>query len=584
MRTSLAAVSLAALMSPIAALMSPIAAAAIGPDHDTVIRNGLIYDGSGTAPYKGEVAIDGDRIAFVGRHARGHGRAEVDAHGKAVTPGFINMLGHSEESLLVDGRALSDLVQGVTLEVFGEFSMGPLTPQMRALLTERQADIRYDMDWSTLGEYLNKLERSGISPNVASFVGAGTVRKDILGESDVQPNDEQLRAMVLLVHQAMEEGALGLTDMLGYVPEGFAKTPELVALARESARCGGMYTAHIRNEGDRLLEAIQETIDIARASGAPAEIYHFKQSGVDNWGKYDGAIKLINDARATGVRVTANMYVYSASNSGLDASMPPWVQDGGLEKWIERLKHPEVRARVAAEMRISHPADWENVYAAAGGANGVVFLSFKNPELKPLTGKTLAEIAKMRGVSPEDAAIDMLIEDQSRSNVAYFEMNEDNIRKEVAVPWISFGSDDGGIAPEGVFLESSAHPRAYGNFARVLAKYVRQERVLSFEEAVRKLTSLPADNLSIRGRGRLKAGYFADVVVLDPAAIQDHSTFENPHQLATGVQDVWVNGVRALKDGAATRAPSGRIVRGRAWTGAPGGGCRASSGDWTWSK
>jgi N-acyl-D-amino-acid deacylase len=577
MRTSLAAVSLATLISP-------IAAGAMGTDHDTIIRNGLIYDGSGTAPYTGDIAIDGDRIAFVGGHARGHGRAEVDAHGKAVTPGFINMLGHSEESLLVDGRALSDLVQGVTLEVFGEFSMGPLTPQMRELLTERQADIRYDMDWSTLGEYLDKLQRRGIAPNVASFVGAGTVRKDVLGEGDVQPTAGQLRAMVLLVHQAMEEGALGVTDMLGYVPEGFAKTPELIALARESARCGGMYTAHIRNEGDRLLEAIQETIDIALASDAPAEIYHFKQSGVDNWSRYDAAIALINDARANGIRVTANMYVYSASNSGLDASMPPWVQDGGLEKWIQRLKDPAVRARVAAEMRNSHPADWENVYASAGGASGVLFLSFKKPELKPLSGKTLAEIAKMRGASPEETAIDLVVEDQSRSNVAYFEMNENNIRQEVAVPWISFGSDDGGIAPEGVFLESSAHPRAYGNFARVLAKYVREEHVLTFEEAVRKLTSLPAENLSIQRRGRLKVGYFADVVILDPATIQDHSTFENPHQLATGVQDVWVNGVRALKDGAATRAPSGRIVHGRAWTGARGGGCRASSRDWTWSK
>jgi len=577
MRTFLAAVSLAALISP-------IAAGAMGPDHDTIIRNGLIYDGSGTTPYTGDIAIDGDRIAFVGRHASGHGRAEVDAHGKAVTPGFINMLGHSEESLLIDGRALSDLVQGVTLEVFGEFSMGPLTSQMRELLKDRQADIRYDMDWSTLGEYLNKLQRRGISPNVASFVGAGTVRKDVLGESDVQPTAEQLRAMELLVHQAMEEGALGVTDMLGYVPEEFAKTPELIALARESARCGGIYTAHIRNEGDRLLEAIQETIAIAQASGAPAEIYHFKQSGVDNWSRYDAAINLINEARANGIRVSANMYVYAASNSGLDAAMPAWVQDGGLEKWIERLRDPGVRARVAAEMRNPHPADWENVYASAGGASGVLFLSFRNPELKPLTGKTLAEIAKIRGVSPEDAAIDMVVEDQSRSNIAYFEMSEDNIRKEVAVPWISFGSDDGGIAPEGVFLESSAHPRAYGNFARVLAKYVRQEHVLTFEEAIRKLTSLPAENLSIQRRGRLKVGYFADVLILNPATIQDRSTFENPHQLATGVQDVWVNGVRALKDGTATRAPSGRIVHGRAWTGALGGGCRASSADWTWSK
>jgi N-acyl-D-amino-acid deacylase len=569
----------------IAASSAPIGAAgAIGPDHDTIIRNGLIYDGSGTAPYTGDIAIDGDRIAYVGKHARGRGRTEVDAHGKAITPGFINTLAHPEESLLVDGRALSDLAQGVTLEVMGEFSMGPLTPQMKELIVQRQGDIHYVIDWTTLGEYLDKIQRRGIAPNIASFVGAGTVRKNVLGEGDAQPTDEQLRAMELLVRQAMEEGALGVTDMLEYVPETFAKTPELILLAKESARCGGMYIAHIRNESDRLTEAIQETIDIAQASGAPAEIYHFKQSGVDNWSKYGAAVKLIDEARARGTRITANMYVYAASATGLDASMPPWVQNGGLEKWIERLKDPSVRARVAAEMRNPHPVDWENVYALAGGAQGVLFLGFKSQALKPLTGKTLAEVARARGVSPEEAAMDLVVEDGADVGVAYFDMNEDNIRKEVALPWMSFGSDEGGLAPEGVFLQSSAHPRAYGNFARVLAKYVREQHALTFEEAVRKLTALPADNLSIQKRGRLKVGYFADVVVLDPATIQDHSTFEKPHQLATGVQDVWVNGVRALKDGVATGAPSGRVVHGRAWTGTPEGGCRVSGRDWTWSK
>ena len=567
----------------IAALAPPVAAGATVPDHDTVIRNGLIYDGSGAVPYIGDVAIDGDRIAFVGKRARGHGHTEVDAHGKAITPGFINMLGHSEESLLVDGRALSDLVQGVTLEVFGEFSMGPLTPQMKDLTVQRQRDIHYVIDWTTLGEYLDKLQRRGIAPNIASFVGAGTVRANVLGEGDVQPSETQLSAMELLVHQAMEEGALGVTTMLEYVPAMYAKTPELMGLAKESARCGGMYIAHIRNESDRLIEAIQETIGIAQASDARAEIYHLKQSGVDNWSKYDAAIKLIDDARAKGTRITADMYVYPASATGLDASMPPWVQDGGLEKWIERLKNPEARARVAVEMRNPHPTDWENVYALAGGAKGVLFLGFKTQALKPLTGKTLAEVASMRGVSPEEAAMDLVVEDGSRVDVAYFDMNEDNIRREVALPWMSFGSDESGLAPEGAFLQSSVHPRAYGNFARVLAKYVREEHALTFEEAVRKLTALPADNLSIQKRGRLKAGYFADVVVLDPTTVQDHSTFEKPHQLATGVQDVWVNGVLALKDGIATGAPSGRVVHGRAWTGAVGGGCRASSGDWTWS-
>jgi N-acyl-D-amino-acid deacylase len=568
----------------VAAVISALAAGATESDHDTIIRNGLIYDGSGTAPYVGDVTIDGDRISYVGKRARGHGRTDVDAHGKAITPGFINMLAHPEESLLADGRALSDLAQGVTLEVMGELSMGPLTPQTKALFTERQTDIRYEIDWTTLGQYLDKLQRRGISPNVASFVGAGTVRRNVLGEDDVQPTGEQLRAMVLLIHQAMEEGALGVTTMLEYVPETYGKTPELIALAKESARCGGMYTAHIRNESNRLIEAIQETIDIARASGAPAEIYHFKQSGVDNWGAFGVATKLIDAARANGTRITADMYVYPASATGLDASMPPWVQEGGLEKWIQRLKDPAVRARVVSEMRNPYPSDWENVYALAGGAKGVLFLAFKSQALKPMTGKTLAEVASLRGVSPEEAAMDLVVEDGSDVGVAYFDMNEDNVRREVAVPWMSFGSDEGGLAPEGVFLQSSAHPRAYGNFARVLAKYVRQEHVLTFQEAVRKLTALPADNLSLQKRGRLKAGYFADVVVLDPATIQDHATFEKPHQLATGVNHVWVNGVLALKDGVATGAPSGRVVHGRAWTGAPGGGCRASSGDWTWSK
>ena len=560
------------------------AAAATGPIHDTIIRNGLIYDGSGAVPTIGDVAIDGDRISFVGKRASGHGRTEVDAHGKAITPGFINMLSHSEESLLVDGRALSDLVQGVTLEVLGESSMGPLTPQMKELLVQRQRDLHYAIDWTTLGQYLENLQRRGISPNVASFVGAGTVRTNVLGEGDVQPSGEQLRAMELLVHQAMEEGALGVTTMLEYVPEMYAQTPELIALASESARCGGIYIAHIRNESDRLIEAIQETIEIAQASGAPAEIYHFKQSGVDNWGKLGAATRLVNDARAHGTPITADMYLYRASATGLDASMPPWVQEGGLEKWIERLKDPSVRARVTVEMRNPHPADWENVYALAGGATGVVLLGFNSQALKPLTGKTLAEVASLRGVSPEDAAMDLIIEDRSDVTVAYFDMNENNVRKEVAIPWMSFGSDEGGLAPEGVFLQSSVHPRAYGNFARVLAKYVREEHALTFEEAVRKLTALPADNLSIQDRGRLKVGYFADVVVLDPATIQDHATFEQPQQLATGVQDVWVNGVLALKDGVATGAPSGRVVHGRAWTGAPGGGCRASSKDWTWHE
>jgi N-acyl-D-amino-acid deacylase len=550
--------------------------------HDTILRNGLIFDGSGELPYRGEIAIDGDHIASVGRRVHGRARTEIDVHGKAIAPGFINMLAHPEESLLADGRALSDLAQGVTLEVMGEDSMGPLTPKMKDLMKQRQSDIHYEVDWTTLGEYLDKLQHRGIAPNVASFVGAGTVRTNLLGEADVQPTPQQLTDMKALVRQAMEEGALGVTTALIYSPNDYAKTPELIALASESARCGGMYIAHIRSEGDHLLEAVNETIDIARASGAPAEIYHLKEAGKSNWDKLDSLIKTVEAARASGIRITADMYTYTAGATGLDAAMPPWVQDGGLEAWIARLRDPAIRARVITEMRNPNPT-WENLYVRAGAA-GTLLLAFKNPALRPLIGKTLADVAAARGVSPEDAAIDLVIENGARVEVAYFLMSEDNIRRQVALPWVSFGSDEAAPAPEGVFLKANHHPRAYGNFSRLLAKYVREEKAITLQEAIRKLTSLPATNLSLQRRGRLREGYFADIVVFDPATTQDHATYERPHQLSTGVEDVWVNGIRALKDEVATGAASGRFVHGRAWTGAPGGGCRAFSVDWRWER
>lgn len=560
----------------------PPAASAEVEHYDFLIGGGTVYDGSGGAPFAGDVAIKGDRLAYVGPHAPGSARERIDAHGKAVAPGFVNMLAHPEESLLVDGRALSDLRQGVTLEVLGEDSMGPLNPEMKRLATQRQADIRYTIDWTTLGEYLHRLEQRGIAPNVASYVGAGTVRNNVLGERDVQPTPAQLVQMRALVRQAMEEGALGVTTALIYSPNTFAKTPELMALASESARCGGIYSVHMRSEGDRLIEAAQETIDIAKASGAPAEIYHLKAAGKRNWNKLDALIHEVETARAAGIRITADMYVYTAGATGFDAAMPPWVQDGGLEAWIARLKDPAVRTRVLAEMRDPAPA-WENLYGAAGAA-GTLLLGFKNPALKPLTGKTLAEVARQRGVSPEETAIDLVVQDGSRVAVAYFLMSEENVRREVALPWVSFDSDADAPAPEGVFLKSSRHPRTYGNFARVLAKYVREDRVLTLQEAIRKLAALPAATLSLTDRGMLKAGDFADIVVFDPHTIQDHSTYERPQQLATGVDDVWVNGVRALRNGEATGAPSGRAVRGRAWTGAPAGGCRASAQEWHWSR
>src|SRR5579863_7789268 len=565
---------------PAAVLGEPAATAA---PHDIVLRNGIIYDGSGKSPYPGEVAIDADRITYVGPPRKLSARTEIDVKGQAIAPGFINMLAHPEESLFADGRALSDLEQGVTLEVMGEFSMGPLNEQMAQLAVQRQDDIKYPVTWSTLGGYLETIERRGISPNVASFVGASTVRTFVLGEGDVQPTPAQLEQMRALVHRAMEEGALGLTTMLIYAPASYAKTPELIALARESARCGGIYTVHMRSEGDRIEPALQETIDIAQASGAPAEIYHLKIAGKDNWGKIDAVISTIEGARAAGVRLSANMYPYTAGATGLDAAMPSWVQDGGLEVWIKRLKDAAIRSKVIAEMNDPHPPAWENLLGAAG-ADGTLLLAFKNPKLKPLTGKSLAEVAKMRGVSPQDAAIDLVIEDGSRVGVAYFLMSEDNIRRQVALPWVSFGSDEAGDAPEGVFLLSAAHPRAYGNFARVFAKYVREDHALSTAEAVRRLTSLPADNLSLKDRGRLRAGAFADVVVFDPNTIQDHATYEKSHQLSTGVSYVIVNGKLALKEGRATGAATGKVVRGRAWTGADGGGCRRAPSDWTWSK
>ncbi|HMH28118.1 MAG TPA: D-aminoacylase [Steroidobacteraceae bacterium] len=563
-------------------LALPAMAAPVKGQHDTVIRNGLIFDGSGKPPYVGDVAIDKDRITYVGPHAPGKGRSEIDAHGKAVSPGFINMLAHPEESLLVDKRALSDITQGVTLEVMGEDSMGPLTPAMKADATKHQGDLHYDIDWTTLGEYLEKLQSKGIAPNVAAFVGAGTVRVNVLGEDNVEPTPAQLLQMRGLVRQAMQEGALGVTTALIYNPNTYAKTPELIALASESALCGGMYIAHMRSEGDRIVEAVQETIDIAKGSGAPAEIYHLKVAGQVNWGKLDKVIDQVEAARASGTRITADMYLYTAGATGLDVTMPPWVQEGGLDKWIARLKDPALRARILADMRDPSPT-WENLLQRAG-PKGVLLLEFKNPALKPLTGKTLAEVATMRGVSPEEAAMQLVAEDGSRVGTAYFLMSEENVRREVALPWVSFGSDAAAPAPEGVFLQSAQHPRAYGNFVRVLAKYVRDDKAISLQEAIRKLSALPAQNLSLKGRGMLRKGYFADVVIFDPATVQDHATYDKPHQLSTGIEEVWINGIEALHNGSATGAPSGRFIRGRAWTGNPGGGCRATSQQWTWSK
>jgi len=553
-------------------LLATSAAPPPPPGYTTLIRGGTIYDGSGGAPYIGDVGLKGDRIVYVGPHAPGRAVRTVDARGKAVSPGFINMLSWAVEPLIADGRGVSDTMQGVTLEVFGEGdSMGPLNPEMKRLAVKRQGDIKYPIGWTTLGQYLEYLQRKGVTPNVASFVGATTVRAHELGEKDIDPTPAQLTRMRALVRAAMKEGALGVGSSLIYAPATYAETPELVAITSEAAKCGGMYISHMRSEGNKLLEAIDELVTISRESGAPAEIYHFKQAGTSNWNKLDAAVARVEAARADGLRITANMYNYTAGATGLDAAMPPWVRAGGLEAWIERMKDPATRERVAKEMR-TPSNDWENLMILAGSPDKVLLIAFKNPKLKPLTGKTLAEVARMRGKSPEETAMDLVIEDGSRVGTVYFLMNEDNVKRETALPWMSFGSDEGSEAPEGVFLKSSNHPRAYGNVAKLLGHYVRDEKTTTLQDSIRRLTTLPATNLGIRQRGSLKPGYYADVVVFDPATIADHATYEKPKQLATGVDDVFINGVQVLRGGKHTGAKPGRVVRGPGWTGWPGGG------------
>ena len=562
-------------MSLLLGSVAVVPAAAVTPlpmVYDTVLAGGIIYDGSGGVPYPGWVALRGDRIAAVGRGAAPAGTAKhrIDVHGQAIAPGFVNMLSWANESLIADGRAQSDIRQGVTLEVMGEGnSMGPLTPAMKRLAETRQDDIRYPVTWTTLGEYLAMLAKKGIAPNVASFVGATTVRVHELGENDVDPTPEQLGRMKTLVRQAMDEGALGLGSSMIYAPAAYAETPELIALATESARCGGMYISHMRSEGDRIEAAVDEVIEIARTSGGPAEIYHLKLAGKSNWGKLDAIIGKIEAARAAGVRISADMYTYTAGATGLDAAMPTWVQDGGVEAWVQRLQDPAVRARVKAEMQAPGKG-WENLYYSAGSPDKILLLGFKTAALKPLAGKTLGEVARLRGTSPEDTAMDLVVADGTRVGTAYFLMDEANVKRQTALPWMSFGSDAGAPSAQGVFLLSKDHPRAYGNVARLLGKYVRDEHAAALPDAIRRLTSLPVSNLGIRERGALKPGYFADVVVFDPATIADRATFETPAQYATGVAQVFVNGVQVLRDGEPTGAAAGRFVKG------PGAGkCKA---------
>lgn len=530
-------------------------------EYDKIIHNGMIYDGNGGEPFKADIGIKDDTIAFIGDLSGVSAQISVDAKGMAVAPGFINMMGHSEESLIQDGRGQSDIKQGVTTEIFTEFSMGPLNEKMKKQMKEGQGDIKYDVNWNTLGEYMNFLEKKGVSPNIATFVGTGAVRQYVIGENNVEPTPAQLDSMKALIRQAMEEGALGVTNALIYPVDFFAKTDELIALSKEASKYGGMYTSHMRSEGNKLLEAVEELITISKEANIPAEIFHLKAAGKNNWSKMDSVILRVERARKEGLKITADMYTYVAGATGMTSAFPPSLQDGGFGKLRERLLDPKIREEMKKAMN-TDATDWENLYNGAGGAKYVLMLSFKQDSLKKYTGKTLAEVAAIRGKSPEETAMDLIIQDSTRVGVAYFLMSEENVKKQVSLPWVSFGSDEGSYTTEGVFLKSNAHPRAYGNFARVLGKYTRDEKVMTLQEAVRKLAKLPADNLKLKKRGELKIGNYADIVIFDPAKVKDNATFDKPHQYAEGMIHVFINGVQVLKDGEHTGKKPGKFVKG----------------------
>lgn len=555
------------LLVPLLSVLILAPACTPAPEYDVVIRGGTLYDGSGSPGVVADLAISGDTVAALGDLRAARGRQEVDAHGMAVSPGFINLMSWANESMIEDGRAMSDIMQGVTLQVMGEGdSMGPIPDSLKEWTESQQGDIKYEIEWTTLGEYLEYLEARGVSPNVASFLGAATARVNVLGFADRDPNPQELERMLDIVREAMEEGALGVASSLIYTPGSFAKTPELIALARVAGEYGGIHASHLRSEGNQLLEALGEFLTIAREAKVASEIYHLKAAGEENWPKMDEVIRRVEEARAQGLRITADMYMYTAGSTGLDAAMPPWSQEGGPDAWRARLRDPELRERIGREMMT--PSDeWENLMLASGGPENVLLVSFRQDSLKYLTGKTLAEVSELRGTPPEVTAMDLVVQDESRLGVVYFMMSEDNVRKQIALPWMSFCSDSGAPAAEGIFLRSNPHPRAYGSFARLLGKYVREEGIIPLEEAIRRLTAFPAENLGIYRRGRLEQGWFADVVVFNPATIIDKATYEEPHQYAEGVAHVFVNGVQVVRNGGHTGAKPGRVVRGPGWTG-----------------
>lgn len=546
-------------LNALLALLMILSGCSTSARYDVLIRNGNIADGSGSPAFRGDIGIISDTIAAIGDLKKARGNTEIDATGMTVAPGFINMLSWAVESLIEDGRSMGDIVQGVTLEIMGEGdSWGPWSESMKREMKSSQGDIKYDIEWTTLGEYLEFLEKKGVSANIASFVGTATVRIHTVGYDNRPPSAEEMDSMKLLVRQAMEEGAIGVSSALEYVPASFASTDELIELCRVAKEYDGMYISHIRNEDDTFLEAIDDFLKIPAATGIRSEIYHFKQVGRTNWDKLDRAVVKIDSARAAGLYVTADMYNYPASSTGLGIIMPERVQEGGFEKWVGRLQDPEIRKAIGPEIM-------KTIMRKQGTPEKIIVIGFDTDSLKYLQGKSIAEIAAMRGTSPEETIMDLIIDDRSNVSAVFFSMSEDNLRKEIAVPWMSFGSDGKSMAPEGVFLKSATHPRAYGNFARLLGKYVRDEKVISLEDAIYRMTTLPATTMKIEKRGALKEGYFADVVVFDPAKIQDHSTFEDPHQLSTGMSHVFVNGVQVLRNGEHTGATPGRVVRGPGW-------------------
>jgi N-acyl-D-amino-acid deacylase len=523
-------------------------------EFDVLIKNGTVYDGTGSKPRRADVGIRGDKVVAVGNLKSAKAASVVDANGRAVAPGFINMLSHSYNSMLTDSRSLGELKQGVTLQIFGEgSSMGPLTEEMKKR--------RGVTGWTTLAEYLSYAEKKGISQNIASYIGATTIREYVIGLEDKKATPEQLAQMRELVRQEMEAGALGIGSSLIYAPAFYATTEELIEMCKVASEYKGKYISHMRSEGNQLIEAVEELMRISREANIPAEIYHLKASGEANWQKMDQVVKMVEKARRDGLKITADMYTYTAGSTGLNSTLPPWTLDGGYESLFKRLQDPETRKKIADEVR-TPTNQWENMYLLAGSPERILLVGFRNPALRQYLGKNIAEVAALRGKDPVETIMDLLLEDRSRVDTIYFMMSEENVKKQLKLPWVSFGSDAASMAAEGVFLNSSTHPRAYGNFARLLGKYVRDEKVIPLEEAIRRLAGLPAANLGLDRRGLLKAGYFADVVIFDPKTIGDRATFEKPHQYSVGMHHVFVNGQQVLKDGEHTGVKPGRALWG----------------------